>query len=101
MAEGLRYPIAEASALFGYPSSPVSSLTSPPPNGCTSSSAVTCHGSGMGHALATLVLAVVGVLASSGRKGIVTESRRGPHYGPCWTRTNDLGIKSPLLYQLS
>jgi hypothetical protein len=22
-------------------------------------------------------------------------------YGPCWTRTSDLGIKSPLLYQLS
>jgi hypothetical protein len=21
--------------------------------------------------------------------------------GPCWTRTSDLGIKSPLLYQLS
>ena len=73
----------------------------PAADGCTSSSAVACHGSGMGHALATLVLAVVGVLASSGRKGIVTESRRGPHYGPCWTRTNDLGIKSPLLYQLS
>ena len=22
-------------------------------------------------------------------------------YGPCWDRTSDLGIKSPLLYQLS
>jgi hypothetical protein len=22
-------------------------------------------------------------------------------YGPCWIRTSDLGIKSPLLYQLS
>ena len=28
------------------------------------------------------------------------ESGANP-YGPCWDRTSDLGIKSPLLYQLS
>jgi flavin-dependent dehydrogenase len=46
-----------------------------------------------------LVAAVV--LADARVHVVVVERNQEPGDGPCWDRTSDLGIKSPLLYQLS
>ena len=43
----------------------------------------------------------MGDVAGEGRAIPVLARRRRRNDGPCWDRTSDLGIKSPLLYQLS